>query len=136
MPERRASQSMRADAVRMGTTATRAVTVRPRCHRFVEHNPVIHRLWEMPGEMGCGARLRDRVTLDNQICDVSRHVLCGIHPLGRYEHAEMLLSAAVPTSVNSHHILASRAPVREPLEQWGAAFLDATEVLIALLFEL
>ena len=51
--------------------------------------------------------------------------------------AEMLLTAAVPTSKDTaHHILASRALVRARLQQWDAALVDAEEVRVALLFHI
>ena len=48
---------------------------------------------------------------------------------GQLADAEVLLSAAIPTS---HHALASRALVRARLQQLDAALIDAEEVLVAL----
>ena len=43
-------------------------------------------------------------------------------------NAEALLTAAIPTSKDTAHVLAGRALVRARLQQWDAAFVDAEEV--------
>ena len=47
---------------------------------------------------------------------------------GQLTNAEALLSTAIPTSKNRHHVLAGRALVRARLGQWDAALVDAKEV--------
>ena len=47
---------------------------------------------------------------------------------GQFTNAEALLSAAIPTSKNRHHVLASRALVLTRLGRWDAALIDAREV--------
>ena len=48
-------------------------------------------------------------------------------------NAEALLTAAISTSKDNAHVLASRAPVWGHLQQWDAALIDAEEVRVALL---
>ena len=49
---------------------------------------------------------------------------------GQFMNAEALLSAAIPTSKNTHHVHASRALVRARLGQWDAALVDAKGVCV------
>ena len=49
---------------------------------------------------------------------------------GQFTNADALLSAAIPASKDSHHVLASRALVRACSGQWDAALVDAKEVHI------
>ena len=61
--------------------------------------------------------------------------MLGAWKRGQLADAEALLSAAIPTSENSHkshHALASRALVRARLGQWDAALVDAKEVHVVL----